>query len=368
MSDMTVYQSRQKQLVELLKEQAVGGVVVTSPANLYYLTGVWVETGERACVLWVSATGETFLLAHEMFANEVSPAEVEKLWWKDGVSPYPLFVAKAAVKGTLAVDGAWETRHLLALLHSMQDTLMPINGDRLLSTLRVCKDEAESAALQHASLLADSVLAAVKERISPAKTEIQLARELDTLWQEVGASGMSFPTIIASGENGSAAHHEPADSLLVAGSTVIVDTGGIANHYCSDITRTFVIGDPSPEIERVYNLVLQAQLAGIAAAKPGVTLGEVDDTVRKVIVDGGYGEFFTHRTGHGVGLDIHEPPFVVSGNDEVLHVGMVMSVEPGVYIPGKFGVRIEDLVIIEEQGANTLNKAPKQLADMIVRG
>lgn len=366
MSAKEVYKSRREKLIERLEQEGVHGILVTSSANVYYLTGLWLETGERASALWISAQGKTVLLAHEMFQQEVAVANVDKVWWKDGVSPYPLLAQELDTNAVIAIDGSWETRHLLALMAARPQALVPVNGDDLMAQLRARKDAQEKQELEKASQLADEVVASIKTHLSASMTEAQTAKQLAVLWQEAGAQGMSFAPIIAAGLNSAAPHHEPDDSLLVQGSTVIVDTGGIVEHYCSDITRTFILGQPDVEIERVYNLVLQAQLAGIEAAKPGVTLGEVDERVRQVIADAGYGEYFTHRTGHGVGLDIHEPPFVVGGNSQILEVGMVMSIEPGIYLPGKFGVRIEDLVIIEETGARSLNRAPKRLEDVII--
>lgn len=365
MSSNSIYQNRRAQLVERLRTTDVSGVVVTSVANLYYLTGLWLETGERASALWLDVKGQAVLLAHEMFAHEVASTDVTKVWWRDGLSPYPLLAGLMEPEAKVFVDGSWQTRHLLALATARKTAPIPLNADDLLADLRSRKDDTEKKELEQASRLADEVVARMKDRLSIHMTEAQAAKELSSLWQEV-ADGMSFPPIIAAGANSAAPHHEPDHSRLVSGSTVILDTGGIVNHYCSDITRTFVLGKPSPEIEDVYNVVLRAQLAGIRAAKPGVTLGEVDRQVRAVITEAGYGEFFTHRTGHGVGLDIHEPPFVVDGNDQVLEVGMVMSVEPGIYLPGKFGVRIEDLVIIEAEGARSLNQAPKRLEDVVI--
>lgn len=365
MSSNELYENRRARLVERVKTSGASGVIVSSPANMYYLTGLWLETGERASALWVGADGNAVLLAHEMFTHEVANTGVDKVWWKDGMSPYPVLANLMDDHAGIYVDGSWEARHLLGLVAVRTAAPVPMNADDLLADLRSRKDESEKVVLQEASRLADEVVGKMKSRLSVGMTEAEATRQLTSLWEEV-ADGMSFPPIIASGSNSAAPHHEPDGSPIVVDSTIIVDTGGIVDHYCSDITRTFILGKPSPEMEKVYNLVLEAQLAGIQAAKPGVTLGEVDRQVRAVIANAGYGEFFTHRTGHGVGLDIHEPPFVVNGNEQVLEAGMVMSVEPGIYLPGKFGVRIEDLVIIEADGARSLNQAPKRLEDMII--
>ncbi|GMA49508.1 proline dipeptidase [Alicyclobacillus contaminans] len=363
----SVYRERFAHLKEVLKQIHLDGVVITSPANLYYFTGIWLETGERAAALMVRPDREPVWVVHEMFANEVAGADVQKVFWKDGTSPYPLMAQAVGVNARLAIDGQWAARHLIQLMAARPTAPKPVAADAVLSALRERKDPSELQKLQRASEMADEVMEKLKAWLRPGLTEAAVAQELERLWREVGSEGLSFPIIVASGRNGAAPHHEPDDTVLVEGTTVIVDTGGVYQHYVSDTTRTFVLGEPSEEVRAVYECVLRAQLVGIETAKPGVRLTEVDEAVRRTIEEAGYGPYFTHRTGHGVGLDIHEEPFVVTGNEAVLEPGMVMSIEPGVYLPGKFGVRIEDLVVIEENGARSLNQFSKSLADVTIR-
>jgi Xaa-Pro dipeptidase len=362
-----VYFERQQRLTKRLQDSGVGAVIATSPATQYYFTGVWFHSGERVSALIIQPNHEPVWVVHEMFSKEVEPACVEKRFWKDGMNAYQLIAELLSPKATVAVDGEWHARHLLYLLQERPDAPTPILADDFIGYLRARKDEVETKYLERASQMADEVVERIRQHLTVGNSERDVVAALKRYWQEVGSDGMSFAPIVASGPNGAAPHHEPDDSPIQSGTTVVVDTGGLYRHYCSDITRTFVVGEPTEEIRKVYETVLRAQCVGIDTAKPGVTLGEVDDAVRQVIVDAGYGEYFTHRTGHGVGLDVHESPYVVSGNDMKLEVGMVMSIEPGIYLPGKFGVRIEDLVIIEENGARSLNLAPKQLEDVIIR-
>lgn len=366
-SQQKLFEHRQEKLRSLMNEMNLDAVVITSPASLYYFAGVFLHTGERACAFVVRRSESAEWVVHEMFANEVSAAPGAKEYWKDGGNPYRLLANVLQTCENIALDGEWASRHLLKLMAERSCKALPVVADDLTLALRSTKDDAETEVLRVASRLADAVVDKVRSEFVNGRTEADVAEALARLWNEVGAQGMSFTPIVSVGENGAAPHHEPDNTPLREGTTVVVDTGGIYEHYCSDITRTFVIGEPTEEIKTVYNLVLKAQLAGIEKAKPGVTLGEVDDAVRQVISEAGYGEFFTHRTGHGVGIDIHEAPFVVAGNDQVLEVGMVMSIEPGIYLPGKFGVRIEDLVVIEEDGAKSINQAPKKLEDVVVR-
>lgn len=366
MTDVT--SARRARLQQALADANFAAAVVTSPAAGYYLTGVWLETGERANALVVFAKQDAVWVVHEMFRQEANAADVQKQFWKDGANPYPIIAELVGSDAVVAVDGHWEARHLLPFMAERPNAAGTMLADGVLGMLRERKDESEMADLERASHLADEVVDRIRTALTPGAQEALVAKRLAELWEEVGAAGMSFQPIVAAGTAGASPHHEPDENQVVAGSTVIVDTGGIYNHYCSDITRTFVIGEPTEEVAKVYECVLAAQKAGIAAAKPGVTLGAVDAAVRKVIEDAGYGEYFTHRTGHGVGLEIHEAPFVVGGNEQVLAPGMVMSVEPGIYLPGKFGVRIEDLIVIEASGGRSLNAAPKELAEVIVRG
>ncbi len=367
MEQHSIYKERLAQLNGVLRQIHLDGAVITSPASLYYFTGVWLETGERASALMVRPNKPPVWVVHEMFANEVRDADVEKVFWKDGEVPYRRMAEAVGVNARLAVDGNWPTRHLLKFMAVRPDAPTPVVADAVISSLRERKDEFELRKLEKASQMADEVVRQIGLLIKPGKTELELTRELHRLWQAVGSEGLSFAPIIAVGANGAAPHHEPDNSPVVAGTTVIVDTGGVYKHYVSDITRTFIVGEPTEEIRKVYETVLAAQQVGIETAKPGVRLGDVDAAVRKYIADAGYGEYFTHRTGHGVGLEIHEEPFVVSGNEAVLQPGMVMSIEPGIYLPGKFGVRIEDLVVIEETGARSLNKAPKTLEEVTIQ-
>lgn len=367
MSLTEIQQERLSRLHVAMGEAGVHAVVITSTESLYYFTGVWIHTGERASALIVRTNDHPVWVIHEMFATEVSGADVEKAFWKDGMSPYPLISKLVDADPVLAVEGTWETRHLLSLQSVRTHAALPVLADAVIASLRGKKDASEMKLLDRASEMADEVVQRIKPFLTPDKTESEAAAELERLWQAVGADGMSFSAIVGTGPHGATPHHEPDESKILAGTTVIVDTGGIHNHYVSDITRTYVVGEPSEEVRKVYECVLAANEMGIATARPGVTLGAVDAAVRKVITDAGYGEYFTHRTGHGVGLSVHEEPFVVGGNDKVLEPGMVMSIEPGIYLPGQFGVRIEDLIVIEEDGARPLNRAPKKFEEIVIR-
>lgn len=230
-----------------------------------------------------------------------------------------------------------------------------------LLALRRVKDAEETARMQTAQEIAERAFADILQEIRPGTTEKEIAARLQYLMLHYGASDMSFDPIVASGPNGSQPHAVPTEREIQSGEFVTMDFGCIYGGYCSDMTRTVAVGRVSEEMRAVYQAVLSAQAAGIAAARAGVTGKSVDAAAREVLQAAGYGEFFTHSFGHGVGVDIHEQPNLSAGNGERLPAGAAVSAEPGVYLPGRFGVRIEDVLLLTETGNRNLTKAPKEL-------
>lgn len=230
-----------------------------------------------------------------------------------------------------------------------------------LDKLRQAKDAEELAAMEAAQGIAERALADILKEIRPGVTEKEIAARLQYLMLHYGASDMSFDPIVVSGPNGSLPHGVPSEKEIASGEFVTMDFGCIYGGYCSDMTRTVAVGSVTEEMGRVYRTVLAAQKAGIAAAKAGVTGKAVDAAARAVIDGAGYGKYFTHSFGHGVGLEIHEAPNASSLNQVPLPAGAVISAEPGIYIPGKLGVRIEDVILITPEGCRNLTKAPKDL-------
>jgi len=237
---------------------------------------------------------------------------------------------------------------------------MPV--DRIVDELRIIKDAAELAQLHVAIDVLDRCLADVLRRIEPGLTERQVARQVELYLLE-HADGTSFPSIVASGPNASIPHAVPSDRRIQAGEVLKIDIGARAGGYCSDMTRTVCLGPPSdPKLAEVHAIVLEAQARAERLLKPGMTGREGDALARDVIAQAGYGDAFTHSLGHGIGLEVHEPPWLSqTRGDEVLQPGMVFSVEPGIYVPGWGGVRIEDLVVLEPDGARVLCTSPRAL-------
>ena len=226
--------------------------------------------------------------------------------------------------------------------------------------LRAVKDAAELETLIKAIEIADEAVETVAAGIRPGMTERQIAWDIERAMRSLGADGLSFPTIVASGPNGAKAHHSPTDRVLEYGDGVYIDTGALYEGYCSDITRAFVLGEASPKFREIYDLVLAAQEAAEANATVGMTGGEIDGIARAVIADAGYGDDFGHSLGHGIGIAVHELPRVGPTSDDPIVDGMVFSVEPGIYLSGWGGIRIEDLVVMENGRPRVLTKAHKR--------
>ncbi len=229
-------------------------------------------------------------------------------------------------------------------------------------SLRSRKDEDELELLREASGMVDKVVYKLIDFIRPGMTERDVIKMIPQFFEEAGCYEMSFGPIVASGPNGSMPHYSGDKRVIEKNDVIILDLGGRHNGYCSDTTRTLFVGTPTDEQKKVYETVRRAQAAGEAAVRPGATGQDVDRAARKVIVDAGYGDFFFNRVGHGIGLAVHESPFIIEGNDKPLEPGNVFSVEPGIYLPGKFGVRIENLVAVRPDGTGeALNHSPREL-------
>ena len=274
----------------------------------------------------------------------------------------------ALINEALAASGAekvgFEDQRMTVAEHAVYSeklhcTLTPASA--LMTELRSSKDEEELSCMTAAQRIAEGALAQILKEIRPGMTEKEIAARLNYLMVSAGAEKTSFDTIVASGPNGSMPHAVPGMRKVREGDFITMDFGCVYKGYCSDMTRTVALGRPSDEMRNVYDIVLQAQLAGIAAARAGVTGAAIDGAARKVIQDAGYGSYFGHSFGHSLGIDIHEAPNAAPGNDKPMPDGAVVSAEPGIYLPGRFGVRIEDVMILRPEGARIITKAPKAL-------
>ena len=244
-------------------------------------------------------------------------------------------------------------------VNGVEAELLPASS--LIGSLRGSKDADEMEAMKAAQAIAEQALEETLKSLKVGVTEKEIAALLEYNMIRFGAEKKSFDTIIASGPNSSKPHAVPGLRKIQEGDFVTIDFGCVVNGYCSDTTRTVAVGQPTEEMRKVYDIVLQAQLAGIAAARAGATGQQIDGAARKVIADAGYGEYFGHSFGHSLGIEIHESPNAASSNVDPMPVGAVISAEPGIYLPGKFGVRIEDVLILNEEGCENITKYPKEL-------
>jgi Xaa-Pro aminopeptidase len=355
------YADRRTRALTAAEDAELAGLLVTPGADLVYLVGHDPPPLERLTLLLLASGRDPVLVVPELErpAAERAPGidGVELVSWRDGDDPYEL-VARILRAGRYAIsDGTWAS-HLLALEHATADCLFVAAG-RALPLLRAVKDEDEIVRLRSAAQGADAAFARIVSMPFASRREVDVAAELDRLLREHGHERVEF-TIVASGPNGASPHHEAGERIIAHGETVVLDFGGVANGYCSDITRTVFVGEPGEEQLRVYEVVASAQQAAFEAVRPGVPAQDVDRAARSVITSAGYGERFIHRTGHGIGLEIHEPPYIVEGNETPLEPGMTFSDEPGVYLAGRFGVRIEDQVVVTRDGAERLNQASRE--------
>lgn len=338
-----------QKLAERLKAGGFSAALISDPNAIRYFTGTRFAPGERLLALVVSSSGQATLLINKLFLYD---GDISALWYSDAQDGVALL--SGLLEGKVAVDKSFPARFLLRLQQLRPE--LPLALGTVIDEVKAVKTPQEQQKMLRASLVNDSVMAEVARMIAVGKSEGQLRDEIDALFAKV-SQGNSFDTIVAYGDHAADPHGVPGDRVLKAGENVVVDMGCVVDGYCSDMTRTFFVGENTEK--EIYDVVLRANLAGIAAVKPGIPFKEIDLAARKVIEDAGYGPYFTHRLGHGIGMEVHEP-FDVSATDEVIvEEGMCFSIEPGIYIPGRVGIRIEDLVCVTQTGCQVLNAYPK---------
>lgn len=358
------YAARRDRAAAGLRAAGLDALLLSPGSDLAYLTGYRIFGTERLTCLVLDREGGTTLVVPCLEAPRAAAAapELALAEWGETDDPYALVARHARGSAAVAVaDQMWA-----AFLLRLQATLpgRPFRpASEVTRALRMRKDALELEALRAASVAADRAYARARTLPFAGRPERDVAADLARLLREEGHDEVTF-TIVASGPNGASPHHETGDRRIVPGDAVVLDFGGTRASYCSDITRTVHVGGAAPaELVRVHDVVRRAQEAGCAAVRGGVPASSVDAAARAVIADAGYGASFIHRLGHGIGLDGHEHPYLVSGNEEPLEPGMVFSIEPGVYLPGRFGVRLEDIVMLAADGrAEPLNRADRALA------
>ncbi len=350
---------RLNRILEEMKNNSIPQMIISSPAAIFYLTGKWIESGERMIVLYINIKGDRKLIINELFpVNE--DLGLDLVWYRDIDNPIEILSQYTNSNETLGIDKTWPSHFLISLMDRKGASAF-VNGSPIIDRIRMIKDEEEKELMREASRINDKVMDKIVKYICPENTEKRIGNILAQLYEEEGTQGFSFEPIVAYGVNGADPHHSNDNSTVKVGEGIIIDIGCKNKFYCSDMTRTFFYGEPSAEAKKVYNIVLEANLKAIATVKPGVRFCDIDKAARDVIESYGYGKNFTHRTGHSIGLEVHDLGDVSAANEEVVKPGMIFSIEPGIYIEGKVGVRIEDLVMVTEDGCEILNKYPKEL-------
>jgi Xaa-Pro aminopeptidase len=348
---------------ERMDELGVDVLLLSVGADLPYLTGYEAMPLERLTMLVLPEAGDARLVVPRLEAPRVAPQPdlFEIVPWDETDDPVALVARLAGTPGVAAIgDHTW-ARFVLDLQLALPSVTF-VRASTVLGPIRMVKDDDEIDALRAAAAAVDAIAVEMRAQVFAGRTELEVHRELVDRMLARGHERSNF-AIVAAGANAASPHHEPsAERRIADGELVLCDFGGTMHGYCSDITRMFAVGEQAPEVRDTYAVLEAAQEAGVQAATVGTPCAEVDAAARKVIADAGYGEYFVHRVGHGIGQEAHEDPYLVAGNDLPIAPGHAFSVEPGIYLPGRFGMRLEDIVVATEAGPVRLNEAPRDLA------
>ncbi|MFI1996854.1 aminopeptidase P family protein [Actinoplanes sp. NPDC020271] len=354
------YIQRMERAVAQAAEAGLTGLLVTPGPDLTYFTGYRpTAITERITLLVLDTDHDPHLILPVLERGDAQGVPVAITDWADGNDPYAAVARLLDPTGRYAIsDSAW-AMHLLGLQQALPgSSYTSMTGT--LPMLRAVKDTDEVDRLAAAGAAADAAFHQIIGVRFEGRTEREVGADLARLLTEHGHSQVDF-TVVGSGPNGANPHHEMGERVIRSGDMVVLDFGGLKDGYGSDTTRTVHVGPPTPAEQEIFDVVWRAQQAGFEAVRPGVPCQEIDRAARKVIEEAGYGEYFIHRTGHGIGLTTHEPPYLVEGEHQVLVPGMCFSIEPGIYLPGRFGIRIEDIVTVTETGGQRLNNTSRDL-------
>lgn len=361
-----VYRSRLERCQRLMTEKGIDVLFLTLGPNMYYLSGFLEEPGERLLMLIVPQSGRPLFVVPQLYEDHVrSLSWVENpISWKD--SEDPNVALSSAMKQirvkprAIGVDGRMWSRHLLMLLAAWPHASYQ-DAASVMSQLRIRKTTEETELMKKAAEIADRAFLETVKECREGMSEHEAAAKIVYELRRQGADGTAFEPVAASGPNAAHPHYRSGDRELQRGDLVVFDLGCLFRGYNSDVTRTVAVGECDSERKKSYSIILSAQEEACQKAVAGMEAQSLDKVARDIIEAAGYGRFFIHRTGHGIGLEIHEEPYIVAGNSMKLEEGMSFSIEPGVYVPGQYGVRIEDIVVIEAGKARRLNHCTREL-------
>ena len=359
--------SRWRRAQESAAARGIDAVVLTPGANLRYLTGYDAKPLERLTAFVLPATGDPVLIVPELerAAADAAGVDAEIVAWAETDDQYAVLAGQLGAARSIAVDDQMWAVRVLAIQSALPDAAISTAGE-LLSSLRGRKDADEVSALREAGQAIDRVHARMGEWLRPGRSEREVGADIARAIVNEGHVSVDF-VIVASGPNGASPHHEVSDRVIEPGDPVVVDIGGtMPSGYCSDSTRTYVAGGVAPqEFVAAYAVLLAAQTAQREFARAGVEAQAVDAVGRMMLADAGLSDYFIHRTGHGIGLETHEEPYIVAGNSVALEPGNAFSIEPGFYLPGRYGARIEDIVVVtDDGGVEVLNTTPRDLTTL----
>lgn len=353
-------QGRLNRVIDSMKKNEIPQLIISDPVAIFYMIGKWIHPGERLLALYIHQDKTIKLVINELFPQE-DDLGIDLVWYndiQDGVKILSEVIKEDKVMG---IDKAWPARFLLRLQEIFPDKKY-VNSSLLIDEVRMIKDEDEKELMRESSRICDKVMEELIPWVVKGLTENELSDKVKELFAKHGVKSLSFDPITAYEKGAADPHHATDDSKGKRGDCVVLDIGGFYKNYASDMTRTVFIGEVSDRQREIYEIVREANLRGIAAAKPGNRMCDVDLAARNYIEEKGFGKYFTHRTGHSIGLEDHEYGDVSSVNEQIIRPGQCFSVEPGIYIQEEgIGVRIEDLVLITEDGCEILNNVTKDL-------
>ncbi|MEM0155219.1 MAG: Xaa-Pro peptidase family protein [Thermoplasmataceae archaeon] len=339
-----------------LQKMVDGNILLTSSKNIFYFSGFIAEGFERLIALVVDESGPV-LIVPALHKDEASELEsgIDVVSWDDSQNPVEILLSYLRGSRYTHVEGDLKAGLYVGIPGTKKFL------DQEVESLRSVKSEGEIASMKKAAEIAEKSFEQTIQNLKEGITEQHVASILEQAFRENGSQSPAFQAIVSFGANGADPHHLPNNTRLKRGEGAVIDFGCVYDHYCSDTTRTVFFGKPSPEFERIYNIVLEAQETGCSSLKPGKTGAQIDGIVREIITRAGYGERFIHRTGHGIGLDVHESPYVDQKNKIGFQPGNCVTIEPGIYITGKFGIRIEDFLLVKNNGSRNFNDLSKEL-------
>lgn len=354
------YAARLERARSVMAASGVDALALSVGRDLPYLLGYEAPHTERLTMALVTRDATPILVVPRLEVSRVDTRGgiFDIVAWTETQDPVAIVAAHLGSARTVAVGSETWATFVLRLAEAGDRNL--IDAAALMRELRMVKDADELALLRAAGAAVDRVVARIRKMPFAGRAERDLARTIAEMTVEEGHQVATF-TVVAAGPNAASPHHESGSRVIGNGDTIVVDFGGRWHGYSSDTSRTFAVGEPSPEVAKAHGVLLEAQQTGVAAVRPGIQTSRIDRVTRDVIDAAGYGEYFIHRTGHGIGLDAHEHPYLVEGDDTILQPGMTFSVEPGIYMPGRWGMRIEDIVAVTSDGVENFNRSDRSL-------